>query len=270
MLDALMNYLNAFTDIPFVELAWSHSPDDKYGVVTLDNQIALDADADPVSEKMLTGFVDVFVKKPKDLSTVSDVESALKRLGIWFAMNSVQFEDDTGYVHYEWIWRDAIGKATEKIALIRFDLLGQITESWMQYGATPTPPSFTPVYMNPSGVDNGGIWLVMAGWNPPIVPVSGNADYKADVSVAVRVSTNHELVNAKENSPISASGFPSDFIQFTQESYDLMKLAFENGYSVTDHYADGIFRYRVKKIDGYTAIVEDANGDEHDVNIEVI
>ena len=78
MLDALLNALNAFTDIPFVELAWSHSPDDKYGVINLDNQLALDADADPVSEKMLTGFVDVFVKKPKDLSTVSDVESALK------------------------------------------------------------------------------------------------------------------------------------------------------------------------------------------------
>ena len=108
MLSALLNVLNGLTDIPFVELAWTHSPDDKYGVITLDNQIALNADADPVTEKMLSGFVDVFIKKPQDLSTVNDVESALKQLGIWFALESVQFEDDTGYVHYEWQWRDSV------------------------------------------------------------------------------------------------------------------------------------------------------------------
>lgn len=113
MLDALLNYLNGYTDIPFVELAWSHAPDDKYGVINLDNQIALDADADPVGEKMLTGFVDVFVRKPKNLSTVKIVENAMKALGIWFKLNSVQFEDDTGYLHYEWIWRDTLGKVEQ-------------------------------------------------------------------------------------------------------------------------------------------------------------
>ena len=113
MLDALLNVLNGCTDIPFVELAWSHAPDDKYGVINLDNQIALDADADPVSEKMLTGFVDVFVRKPKNLSTVKIVENAMKALGIWFKLNSVQFEDDTGYLHYEWIWRDTLGKVEQ-------------------------------------------------------------------------------------------------------------------------------------------------------------
>lgn len=120
MLDALLNILNGFTDIPFAELAWSHSPDNKYGVINLDTQVALNADEDPVSEKMMTGFVDVFVKKPNDLSTVSDVESAIKRLGIWFALNSVQFEDDTGYVHYEWTWKDTPNIVPSKLYVCRF------------------------------------------------------------------------------------------------------------------------------------------------------
>lgn len=120
MLNALLTTLNGLTDIPFVELAWTHSPDDKYGVITLNNQIALNADADPVTEKMLSGFVDVFVKKPQDLSTVNDVENALKSLGIWFALESVQFEDDTGYVHYEWQWRDSTGVVTGNLYTVTF------------------------------------------------------------------------------------------------------------------------------------------------------
>lgn len=120
MLNALLTALNGLTDIPFVELAWSHSPDDLYGVITLDNQIALNTGASPVSEKMLSGFVDVFIKKPQDLSVIDDVESVLHELGIWFALNSVQFEDDTGYVHYEWEWRDSIGVVTNNVFIVRF------------------------------------------------------------------------------------------------------------------------------------------------------
>lgn len=269
MLDALVNTLKAYTDIPFAEMAWSHSPDTDYGVVTLEKREQLTANADSIAETMLGGYVDLFVRIGT-VDKMKQVDDALSTLGIWFKLNSVQYEDDTGYTHFEWVWLDTINKTTEQIAFIRFDLLGQITESWMQYGATPTPPSFTPNYINESGVSNGGIWIVLSKWNPDIVPVNGNADYKADISVAVRVSTNHKLVNAKETSPISASGFPSDFIQFTQESYDLMKLAFENGYSVTDHYDDGIFRYRLKSLDGYTGVVVDANGVESTVTIEVI
>lgn len=120
MLNALLTALNGLTDIPFVELAWSHSPDDKYGVITLDNQIALNTGASPVSEKMLSGFVDVFIKKPQDLSVIDDVESVLHELGIWFALNSAQLEDDTGYVHYEWEWRDTIGVVTKGVFIVRF------------------------------------------------------------------------------------------------------------------------------------------------------
>ena len=163
MLNALLNYLNGFTDIPFVELAWSHSPDNKYGVINLDNQIALDADADPVSEKMLTGFVDVFVKKPQDLSTVSDVESAMKRLGIYFALNSVQFEDDTGYVHYEWTWRDTLGVVTQKECVVKFiDYAGNIVDTQIvPYGEHASAPhTRLPVFTS------NGVEYSFLSWNP--------------------------------------------------------------------------------------------------------
>ena len=172
MLDALLNVLNGFTDIPFVELAWSHSPDDKYGVITLYNQLALDADEKPVSEKMLTGFVDVFVKKPKDLSTVSDVESALKRLGIWFALNSVQFEDDTGYVHYEWTWRDATG-IMFVLYTIKFGYdhnpISVVDVQHIPYYQMPTPPN-VPIWHNI-------VELHFDRWDKPVTPAAEDKFY---------------------------------------------------------------------------------------------
>lgn len=174
MLDALLNILNGFTDIPFVELAWSHSPDDKYGVINLDNQLALDADADPVSEKMLTGFVDVFVKKPKYLSTVSDVESAMKRLGIWFALNSVQFEDDTGYVHYEWTWRDTTG-IMFVLYTIKFGYdanpVSVVDEQHIPYYQMPIPPN-VPVWHNI-------VEMHFDRWDKPVTPATEDKFYQS-------------------------------------------------------------------------------------------
>lgn len=178
MLDALLNILNGFTDIPFVELAWSHSPDDKYGVITLDNQIPLNADADPVSEKMLTGFVDVFVKKPQDLSTVTDVESAMKRLGIWFALNSVQFEDDTGYVHYEWEWRDATNIVASKLYVIRFrDHYGDVVEPQIvKAGYYPVIPTGKAQ----NYTENGITYIPYTNrWSSSVVRARANAVYDA-------------------------------------------------------------------------------------------
>jgi hypothetical protein len=194
MLNALLNYLNAYTDIPFVELAWSHSPDDKYGVINLENQIALDADADPVSEKMLTGFVDVFVKKPKDLSTVSDVESALKRLGIYFALNSVQFEDDTGYVHYEWIWRDTTG-----IMFVLYTIKffyntnnGAVVDTQhIPYYQMPSPPN-VPVWH--STVDR-----VFERWDKPITPATEDKFYLARWRVNVEAEDQGLVLNEDGN-----------------------------------------------------------------------
>lgn len=195
MLNALLNILNGFTDIPFVELAWSHSPDEKYGVITLDNQLALDADENPVSEKMLTGFVDVFVRKPKDLSTVSDVESALKRLGIYFALNSVQFEDDTGYVHYEWTWRDTTGILfvlyTIKFVYNTNNGAVVVDEQHIPYYQMPSPPN-VPVWH--SFVDR-----VFDRWDKNVTPATEDKFYWARWRVNVEAEDQGLVLNEDGN-----------------------------------------------------------------------
>ena len=119
MLDALLNVLNGLTDIPFVEQAWSSAPK-RYGVISLSNQKALNTGEKVIAEKMLTGYVDVFEKKPQSLDTMNSVEDALRFLGIWFELESIQFEDDTGFTHYEWRWLDTLGIVTQKLWVVRF------------------------------------------------------------------------------------------------------------------------------------------------------
>ena len=110
MLDGLMTAL-AETLIPFVFMAWDHAPDDLYGVVTLSDQTALSTDENAASETLPEGYIDVFTRSA-DLDEKQAVEDCLRGLGIWFALESVQYEDDTRYIHFEWRWKDTNGGAS--------------------------------------------------------------------------------------------------------------------------------------------------------------
>lgn len=101
----LVDVLNLFTDIPFTEFAWSEAPEGGHGVVSADGQDEFRADADPVAEKMLTGYVDVYVKA-SDPDPTDDVEGAMRAIGVWFSMESIQLEPETGFLHFEWRWKD--------------------------------------------------------------------------------------------------------------------------------------------------------------------
>lgn len=107
MLDGLKTAL-ATTNLDFAFAAWSHAPTGDYGVYSLNGQSELSSDSDAASEIMLEGYVDYFCRSDA-LTAKESIESALRSLGIWFSLNSVQYEDDTGYVHYEWEWRDTNG-----------------------------------------------------------------------------------------------------------------------------------------------------------------
>lgn len=110
----LVDALNLFTDIPFTEFAWSSAPADKYGVVSLAEQDALCADENPVAEKRTTGYVDVFVPAKSDDPTEA-VETAMSSIGVWYKMESIQYEYDTGLMHFEWRWVDVIHTAGKAI-----------------------------------------------------------------------------------------------------------------------------------------------------------
>lgn len=267
ILTYLYNALNALTTIPFCEVAWSQAPDaDRYGVISMNGQTVLRADENPVAEKMLTGYVDVFTK-PTAAVPIDEVESVLKTLGIWFTLQSVQYDENTGFIHYEWTFTDVLNKARDEIARIRFELNEQITEEWLPYGSQPTPPTFTPEYINPSSETNGGCWVVLGGWKPPIVPVNGNVDYKADLQIAVIV-TGIKLINPAENSPF-VNGYPTTGVKFKQSAYDFMVEALNAGIPVTHHQTNGVLLYTVKSVNGTEAVVVSLDGTERTVLVEV-
>lgn len=94
--DALNN-----TGFRFAHFAWSHAPAGDYGVYAEDEAEDFLADGHH-TEKAIQCAVDLFTRTegnvPKDA-----IENALEALNAPWYLNTVQYEDDTGYIHYEWI-----------------------------------------------------------------------------------------------------------------------------------------------------------------------
>ena len=61
-------------------------------------------------ERVLTGTIDYFTKTEND-PVVQQIEAVLDSDdGLAWKLNSVQREQDTGYIHYEWTWEvDGVG-----------------------------------------------------------------------------------------------------------------------------------------------------------------
>lgn len=95
--------LQALTDanLDFVLYAWDRAPQGDYGVISLYSADDLIANNHHV-ESGLTVYVDYFTRDAS-LTPKSTIESVLDDYA--FRLNSVQYEDDTGYIHYEWIVR---------------------------------------------------------------------------------------------------------------------------------------------------------------------
>lgn len=55
------------------------------------------------SEQRIVGTVDLFTKTEFD-SLIDDVQTALNDLGLTWLLNSVQYEEETKVIHYEWSW----------------------------------------------------------------------------------------------------------------------------------------------------------------------
>ena len=89
--------------LKFAHYAWSHAPAGDYGVYSEDS--ALDFAADGTSlEQAIEGTLDYYTRS--DGTEAKDaIQTKLRELGIVWHLNSVQYESDTGLVHYEWVWR---------------------------------------------------------------------------------------------------------------------------------------------------------------------
>lgn len=75
---------------------------DRYFVWQEDGNNDFIADGKHV-EKAVTGTSDLFTKNEFD-PWKEEFESALDDANIPWALNSVDYEEDTGFYHYEWTW----------------------------------------------------------------------------------------------------------------------------------------------------------------------
>lgn len=63
-----------------------------------------DLKADNMStEKAMTGTIDLFTRTEYS-QKIEAIETALANAGVVYSINSVQFETDTNFIHYEWVW----------------------------------------------------------------------------------------------------------------------------------------------------------------------
>ncbi|WP_139905617.1 hypothetical protein [Clostridium thermarum] len=69
---------------------------------------SLDAD-DKKEIQSLQGTIDYFTKTEHD-PVFELIQQKLDSADISWSLNSVQYEEDTSYIHYEWLWEvDGIG-----------------------------------------------------------------------------------------------------------------------------------------------------------------
>ena len=75
---------------------------DRYFVWQEDGEDDLEADGKH-AEKAVTGTTDLYTKKEFD-PWVGALGEALDEAGILWYLNSIQYEEETGFFHYEWVW----------------------------------------------------------------------------------------------------------------------------------------------------------------------
>lgn len=93
------------TGIPFETYAWTTAPSGTYGVVSLDGAGDTVFAGGHCTNQAVQGTVDLFVNGDT-VAPAQAVQEALDGFdGCAWRLNSVQFEEDTMLVHWEWIYQ---------------------------------------------------------------------------------------------------------------------------------------------------------------------
>jgi hypothetical protein len=85
------NHFEAFQK-PDRYIVWAE--DGQADAVWADNQM---------DQQSITGTVDFFTKTEND-PMFQQIQEKLNSLDLSWRLNSIQFEDETRYLHYEWVW----------------------------------------------------------------------------------------------------------------------------------------------------------------------
>lgn len=102
MLKHILKELEA-TGIAFEPTAWATAPGTDYGAVALDGAGASVWADDRMQEQALEGTVDLFTRD-EGHPQMKAVQAALDRSGVSWRLNSIQYEENTGLMHYEWVF----------------------------------------------------------------------------------------------------------------------------------------------------------------------
>lgn len=93
------------TGIPFAQYAWDSPPESDYGVISLDGGPSVIWADDHMTEQALEGTVDLFTRSA-DREQMERIQSILNALpGVAWRFSSLQYENDTRLLHWEWIFQ---------------------------------------------------------------------------------------------------------------------------------------------------------------------
>lgn len=79
---------------------------DKYIVWAEDSEGDSVEGDDGKIHQTIQGTIDYYTKEDMD-ETVDRIQEALADAKVSFYLNSVQYEDETQYIHFEWVWEVA-------------------------------------------------------------------------------------------------------------------------------------------------------------------
>lgn len=90
------------TGLEFAAWGWAKAPAGDYGVVTLNTPETLGADSRN-AETVERYYVDYFTRSSGETARAA-IEAKLKTMkASEWRLNSVQFEEETDFVHFEWV-----------------------------------------------------------------------------------------------------------------------------------------------------------------------
>lgn len=190
---------------------WSEAPMKDYGVYSLSGQVQFRVDEDSGAEIMLRGYIDYFTH---DFSRDPQkaIENVLRGLRLWWNLESIQFEPETGFIHYEWSWSDPEG-ATE-LPKIRFVMHDKAVELYVQPGETPKEPA------RDGYTDENGLFYVRTQWDAPIVPAVGDTTYTAEYHLFGYHGAYNRVYNGKAP---NENGLPMQTQRFTQTQVEVIR-----------------------------------------------
>lgn len=81
----------------------AHKKADKYIVWAEDGQGSSGYAGNHMTTQVLQGTIDYFTKIEFD-PVFDQIQTALNSVDIAWQFNSIQREEETGYIHYEWVW----------------------------------------------------------------------------------------------------------------------------------------------------------------------